>query len=65
MRRIKDIIVINEESASRFQVALKAEVDEMQAKGLQAEIKNPQLVVTPDKHGSFNYVAVVIGCDVY
>lgn len=61
MRKIKDIAVINEESASAFRASLKVEVDGMQEKGLEVEIKDSRLTIAPDYASSFHYIAVIVG----
>lgn len=60
-KMIKDISIVFTPSSCNFQTELKAQVDRMQANGLEVEIKDPRLIISPNALGTFNYVATIIG----
>jgi len=60
-KKIKDISIVFTTNSCDFQTELKAQVDRMQANGLEVEIKDPRFIISPDALGTFNYVATVIG----
>lgn len=58
MDRIKDIIVINQDSCLGFEESLKEAVKKLEDKELEVIINNPRMIINGNV---FNYVAVVEG----
>ena len=61
IRKIEDISIVFTTNSAEFQIELKAQVDRMQAMGLEVEIKDPRFIISPGALGTFNYIATVIG----